>query len=62
MIDPTTLKPGQRVRIWMTGVIGDFIAEVTDKKSHGWAVLRLEDEPNAPLLKCEDYIPQEILP
>lgn len=61
MIDPTTIRPGQRVRIQMTGVIGEFIAVATDKQSHGWAVLRLEDEPNTPLLKCEDYIAEEIL-
>lgn len=61
MIDPKTLKPGQKVRIWMTGYLNDKIAEVTDKVSYGWPVLRLVDAPNGPLLKHEDYGVLEVL-
>lgn len=60
MIDPTTLKPGQKVKIWMTGYVGEFIAEVTDKVSYGWPVLRLADRSGPPL-KHEDYIVQEVI-
>ncbi len=59
MIQPTDLKTGQRVRIWITGMIGDYEATVTDgRDTYGWPILSVADWPP---LKHEDYIVRAVL-
>lgn len=63
MIDPRTLKVGQRVEIMITGYVGPARAKVAaDGTPTRWAVLQVDGWPDNLTLREEDYVVLEVLP
>lgn len=59
------LEQGDKVKVWITGRIGDFVCEVTETcKLHGYHMKVLEptnDAMTGATIKGEDYLIREKL-